>query len=197
MEKMKVTPHYVNVLAEVTVLPTEVNGVYVGEQSEGTMTRAEFYYGTALKKGPLANEKDQCPELEEGDGIIFNQFAGHHVATDDGFCKVLRGHDIVAIVSDLTNMNEETIKPTGDRILVRIIGEELISEDGVYDDTSEDPRDLATQKGLVISCGPNAEQIEAGTTICFDPYCGNLIVNEANKQLKTINSFDVLFSLGK
>jgi len=197
MEKMKVTPHNMNVLAEVTILPTEQDGVIVGDASEGTPVDAEFYYGKALKVGENANDKDQCPEVKEGMGIIWNQFAGVHVKTDDGYCKVLRGHNIVAIAEDLENMNEETIKPTGDRILVRIIGEGLVDEDGVYDDTNDDPREKATQQGVVISCAENATQIEPGTIICFDPYCGNLIINEANKKLKTINSFDVLFSLDK
>jgi co-chaperonin GroES (HSP10) len=194
MKTEQIKLHNVNVLAEVVKLPSEEDGVYVGGQDQMTKTRVEYYYGKALGIGDKANDKDQCPEVKVGDGVIFSQIAGAQVATEDVYCKIIRGHAIVALYTDLENMNKETIKPTGDRILVEIIGEKLVN-DGVYDDSKEDPRESATQKGVVISCGASAEQIEPGTIVAFDPYCGNLIVNEGDTKLKTVNSFDILFSL--
>ena len=194
MKHTEVTPHNVHVLAKVVKLPSMVDGIVVGEANQMTKTRVEYYYGRALKIGSKATDKDQCPELKEGDGIIFSQIAGAQVATDEIYCKIVRGHAIVALYTDLENMNKETVKPTGDRILVEIIGEKLINE-GIYDSSKEDSRDMATQKGVVISCGEGAEQIKPGTIVAFDPYCGNLIVNEDDMKLKTVNSFDILFSI--
>jgi len=188
-----VSPHKAHLVAEVTILPDEVDGVFTGSQKKTTKTEIEYYYGKAIILGDSANDKEQCPELQEGDGIVFSQFAGYHVKTDDGFCKVVRGHDVVAILDDMENINEETVRPTGDRILVEIINESIIDEDGVFNDTKQDPRELATQKGRVISCAKGADQFEVGTIVAFEPYVGNLIVNEPGKQLKTVNSFDIIF----
>jgi hypothetical protein len=49
----------------------------------------------------------------------------------------------------------------------------------------------------VISCAKNADQYPAGTIVAFEPYCGNLIVNENNLKLKTLQSFDVLYTIDK
>ena len=191
----RVRPHKAHLVAEVTVLPEEVDGVYVGPARQSTKTEIEYYYGKAIELGDEANSKEQCPELVEGDGVVFSQFAGYHVKTDDGFCKVVRGHDIVAILDDMENINEETIRPTGDRLLVEIINESVVDADGIFNDSKPDPRELATQKGRVIACAEGADQFEVGTIVAFEPYGGNLIVNEPGKKLKTVNSFDILFSV--
>ena len=195
MNSTKIKPQHVNVLAEVTKLPTEKDGVYVGSEQTGQQTQA-YYTGTALAIGKNANLEDQCPELKEGDGIVFDQVAGYHVPTEDTFCKVIRGHDIVATVKDIHNMNADTIFPTKDRILVEVIKESLV-KDGVYDGSAEDPRDAATQKGRVIRCAKGADQYEEGEIVAFDPWVGNPILNDGTTFLKTINSFDILFSLSK
>lgn len=194
MEKSSIVPRNNNIVIEVTKLPVMEDGVYVGEGALGSKTTSQFYYGTALKLGTDANLADQCPEVREGDGVIFDQGVGYHLDTEDGFCKLVTGHGIVAICSNLDDMNEKTIKPTGNRILVKILGEDVV-EDGVYDPTAKNPREADTQRGVVISCASGADQIEAGTIVAFDPYCGNLVVNEGDNKLKTVNSFDILFSI--
>jgi co-chaperonin GroES (HSP10) len=195
MKIKEVKPHGVHLVAEVTILPEESEGVYTGPAKQSTKTEIEYYYGKAISLGDGCSGKDQCPELNEGDGLVFSQFAGHHTKTEDGFCKVVRGHDIVAILDDMKNINENTIRPTGDRILVEIINESVIDENGIFNDSKPDPRQLATQMGRVISCAKNAHQFETGEVVAFEPYVGNLIVNEPGKKLKTVNSFDIIFSV--
>jgi co-chaperonin GroES (HSP10) len=195
MKIENVKPHGVHLVAEVTILPDEVGGVYTGSAKQSTKTEIEYYYGKATTLGSAVNEEEQCPELEEGDGVVFSQFAGYHTKTEDGFCKVVRGHDIVAILDDMEAINENTIRPTGSRILVELINESVIDEDGVFNDSKPDPRELATQTGRVIACAKGADQFEVGTIVAFEPYVGNLIVNEPGKQLKTVNSFDIIFSV--
>lgn len=195
MEKLTVKPEGFNVLAEVTELPSVQDDIYVGSAPMASKSNIEYYYGKALSLGDKATESDQCPGLEDGENIIFSQFAGYGVPTEDGYCKIIRGHDVVAkVTGNFEDMTEETVKPTGDRILVKIIGEGLV-KDGIYDDSKEDPRVALTQRGEVIACGPEAKQYEKGAIIAFDPYCGNLILNEADCKLKTVNQFDVLYTL--
>ena len=198
MNKGEVKAHGRHVLVEVTKLPEVIEDVHVGEQARMTKTQTEFYYGEALEVGPNAADDDQCPELVKGDKVIFQQLGGFMVPTTDGYCKIMDGYNIVAKTTSLEEMNKKTITPTGDRILIEVIGEGLVSEDAdgneFYDESKGDPRDQDTQKGIVVSCGPQAEVIAEGTIVFFDPYCGNLIVNEADLMLKTVNSFDILFS---
>ena len=130
MDKNSIVPSNNNIVIEVTKLPVMEDGVYVGEGALGSKTASEYYYGKALKLGPIANAADQCPEIKEN---------------------------------------------------------------GVYDPSAGNPREADTQRGVVISCADGADQIEPGTIVAFDPYCGNLIVNEGDNKLKTVNSFDILF----
>jgi co-chaperonin GroES (HSP10) len=195
MKMSRIKPHNTHAVVEVTILPEEVNGVYVGPAKQGSKLDVEFYYGKAVSLGKNANSVEQCPELKKNSGVVFSQFAGYHVNTEDKFCKVVRGHDIVAILKDMENINKDTVEPTADRILVEIINEALVDADGIFNDSTRNPRELATQKGKVISCAKNADQFPVGTIVAFEPYVGNLIVSEPGNQLKTINSFDILFSV--
>lgn len=198
MNKGEVKAHGKHVLVEVTKLPEVIGesdqAIHVGSQALMTKTRTEFYYGEALDLGVDADKNDQCPGLKKGDKVIFQQLGGFMVPTKDGYCKIMDGYNIVAKMTDMENINADTVIPTGDRILVEILGEKLVSEEDIYDDSKSDPREQDTQKGLVISCGPMADQLPKGTIVYFDPYCGNLIVNEEDLMLKTVNSFDILFS---
>jgi co-chaperonin GroES (HSP10) len=198
MLKENVNPVNYNLLVEVLKFPTIKNGVFVGDQALLTKTNIEFYYGKVLKLGSKAKDDSQCPELEEGVGVIFSQIAGVPPETEDAYCKVIRGYDVVAVIkefTDLENMEvEKQIYPTKDRILVKIIDEDIM-RDGIYNDSKADPREAITQKGIVLKCADGADQYEEGTIVFFDPYCGNLIVNEIDLKLKTVNSFDILYTI--
>jgi len=193
MKSETITPQNFYVLAEVTKLPSIEEGVHMSEGAGTGQIEQSFYVGTALKVGKKATE--ECPGLVEGDFIVFADIAGVQVATDDNYCKVIRGNDIVATTTDLENMNEETLKPTKDRVLVSIIEEGLIDADGIFDSSGDDPRDAVTQRGRIISCAPGADQYKEGTIVFFDPYCGNIIVDDGIKKLKTVNSFDIFYSI--
>jgi co-chaperonin GroES (HSP10) len=190
MKKENVTPCNFNVLVEVTEFPTEEGGVFIGKQQSSQLEQT-YYRGTALELGPRSTDKDQCPELEKGDFVIFSDLAGYPVATDESYCKVIRGHDIVALTSDIENMNAETLKPTGERILVEVLKEDLM-KDGVYDASKGDPRAKATQLGKVLKCAENTQQFPEGTIVAFEPYAGNPI-HVGDTFYKTINSFDIEF----
>lgn len=197
MKINEIKPQNNCVLASIELLPSvNGDGIYLGEQRLADKLNTEYYYGKALKITEKSTDEKNCPELQEGDFIIFNQFAGSAInVEEEKFCKIIYGHDIVAIAKDLKDMNAETLKPTRNRILVEII-EESQMNDGIFDGSQADPRDKQTQKGRVVSCGESVEgDYKEGDIVFFDPYCGNLIVNEEKLKIKTVNDFDILFSI--
>jgi len=196
MKISEIKPHNNLVLAKVELLPRiNEDGIYFGEQKLATKLNTEFYYGKALKVAEGAKDDNNCPGLKDGDYIVFNQFSGSALPTEE-YCKAIYGHDVVAILEDLLDMRPETIKPTNDRILVELVLEKAVNEDGVYLGVQEDPREKQTQAAKVVSLGPNVTlDVKEGDIVYFDPYCGNLILNEDELKLKTVNQFDILFSI--
>ncbi len=196
LETKEVKPCNHNVLISV-IFQEEVDedGVFVGGGKQATKTTSEFYHGLVEGVGGEADIETECPGIEVGDQVIINQLSGCTVPTWDKYCKLVRGYDIVAISKD-ENMEIDSIKPTGDRVLVKILEEGAYDEDGVYIGESGDPREKQTQRGTLLAVGPAVKgDYEIGSTIYFDPYCGNMIVNDKETKLKTLNSFDILFTL--
>lgn len=193
MKTTQIQPQNFNLLAEILKPQETEDGIFIGA-GQFSKIMPTFYLGTAVKLGDKANSAEQCPELVEGMGVIFSQIAGYQVPTTNSYCKLVRGHEVVALVTNMDDMNKETILPTKDRILVELIDESVI-QDGIYDDTKNDPRDGVTQRGKVLKCAAGADQYPVGTILAFDPFCGNLIFNDGKIALKTVNSFDILFSL--
>jgi len=198
MDKIKISdvkPQNNNVLVEIVDLDTVSDGIYVGNKN-ATETDAmpiEFWLGKALSLGKTAADDKFCPGLEKDDYVYFSQFSGVIAPTENTYTKVIPGYNIVAISKD-SNMDITTIQPTNDRILVELIKDTKV-EDGVFSDTSSDPRENITSKGKVISCGVNADLYEPGTIVYFEPFCGNLIIKNSDQEIKTINSADVLFAV--
>ena len=194
MESAKIKACNFNVVVQISNLPKEVDGVYVGHVNLSSKVEQAYYKGKVLDYGLRAIERDQCPELadiQEDDFIIFSDFSGIHVKTEGDFVKIIRGHDIVGITKDYTNMTIENTKPTAERILVEVLPENDIV-DGVWNNVS-DPRSKDVQLGRIISCGATADKYATGTIIGFDPHVGNPLVNKDGLFLKTLNSLDVEF----
>jgi co-chaperonin GroES (HSP10) len=191
MNKEKFKPFGVNLIGEVTEFAdAEKDGIQT-EQKLASKTNVEYYYGIALKLGE--NVEKECPGLKEGNNIIFNQFSGFAINSTNGYCKILKGFDVVAIVKDNFNKMEKVLA-TKNRVLVEILDESVV-QNGIYNDAGNDSRNADTQKGKILHCGPEAKQLPKGTVVLFDPYCGNLIYNEPSKKLKTIEEFDILCTL--
>lgn len=197
LDVKEIKPKNENVLVSV-IFQDEIDadGNYVGIERKPDMMDIEFYHARVESFGGLADSDTQCPGLEVGDHVIFNMFSGHTINTENKYSKVIRGYDIVAKVKDL-KMEKDSIKPTGDRILVELETENLTDNEGYATGVEKNPIESITQRGIVISVGPSVVEgkFKKGDIVYFDPYCGNLIVNNSKMQLKTINSFDVLFTI--
>jgi len=184
----EVVPQNDNVLVTVNSLEKHMNGVVMDDKPD--QYTKSFYETTVIAIGPEGLSKESgCPELEVGDKAIIDKFDGVNLPVKEHYTKLVRGYAIVAV-----SKKDGIMLATNDRILVEIVEEEF-DQDGVKFDKSFDPRERETQKGKVINCGPNAVQYPEGTIVFFDPFVGNLIVNEPTKKIKTINSFDVLFKI--
>jgi co-chaperonin GroES (HSP10) len=185
----EVIPENDNVLLVVENLEKQVEGINIDDKPD-QYSRA-FYETKVVAIGPngLCLESG-CPGLEIGDKAIIDRFDGVNIPTKDVYSKLVRGYGVIAMVK-----KNGIMLATNDRILVEVLDENFTSEEGVDYEKSADPRERETQKGKVINCGPNAIQYPEGTVVFFDPFCGNLIVNEPTRKIKTINSFDVLFKI--
>lgn len=196
MEKLKtkdIVPHNENVVVSIEVTEKSINGLAITKEL-ASKANVEFYIGKVEALGETANSNEQCPEVKTGDIVIFNQFAGAVATTSDNYTKVITGHDIVAI-SKTTEMKLEDITPTSDRILVEILNENL-STNGLSYEESLDARDKQTQCGRIIKLGSLAKTpLQEGTIVYFDPYQGNLILNETTQKLKVLSYRDILYSV--
>lgn len=183
----EVKPENDNVLITID-LPNQDDGEIKLDTKLGKFSHTEMYSATAIKLGKDALSKESgCPDLEVGDKVIVNKFSGFNVATANEYSKIVRGYDIVAM------QKEGKLIAANDRLLVEIIGEGIVEEEGIKVEKSFDPREHETQAGKIVHCGSNAIQYPLGTIVFFDPFSGSLIVNEPDKKLKTINSADILF----
>jgi len=192
IQSSDIKPVGINLSVEIKITEKEINGVKTGKKL-ASKVQTEQYMGKVLAMGKGVKDKSQCPELEVGDYIIFDQFAGAVANTDDCYTKVIDGYNVIAISKE-EDMNKDTIKPANDRILVEILDENF-SVNGVEYEASIDPRDKVTQKGLVLKCGVNAEEVTEGEIVFFEPYAGNLIINETELKLKTLNYRDILYKI--
>lgn len=193
LETKDVKPCGVNLSVKIKITEKEINGVKVGKHL-ASKSNVEFYMGEVLALGKNVSNQEQCPELEVGDFVMFNQFSGAVVASKDDYLKVITGYDVVAI-SKTEDMNIDTIIPANDRILIKILNESS-EVNGVAIEEVLDARDKQTQMGIVLKMGKNAESdVKVGDTIFIDPYCGNLIINDPDLKLKTLNYRDILYSI--
>jgi co-chaperonin GroES (HSP10) len=191
-----------SVITEIILEDKIIGDVNFGNNAKNlNKNNVEYYYAKLLSFGKKSLDVEECPELEkfvpeaQNFGVIFSQFAGFHVPVEKSLVKVIPANQIVALFEDYKDMSPETIKPTANRILVEIIEDSAI-QSGIYIE-NPDPREALTQKGKVVACATNATQYTPGTIVYFEPYAGNLILNEGNLKLKTLNSFDILFTTEK
>jgi co-chaperonin GroES (HSP10) len=174
------------------------DGIYLGED-EATKLQVEMYYGKVEKMGPDARNDEHCPNLNTGDIAIFSQFAGHHIATSSGkMHKIIRGYDIMATTTNLEKINEKTLSPTADRVLIKVIHRE-VDESGLFlsEEDQKDPRLVDLSYGEILKKGPTSPtEFKVGDTIAYDPYVGETIRKRGStkeSELRVIRGDDILF----
>lgn len=172
--------------------------LYIGEE-EANPFQVEMYYGVVEHLGPETRDDLHCPNLNKGDIVIFSQFAGSYIATnDDKLYKVIRGYDIMATTTILTRINEDALTPTADRVLVKV-HDKSVDESGLYLSTEEqkDSRLVDLNYGEIIKVGPTVpDTFKQGDLVAYDSYSGEAIRRRGSSEepeLRVIRSPDILF----
>lgn len=155
--------------------------------------------GEVISFGPDADVLEQCPALQKRDTVVFTEFAGYFIATnDDDLYKVIRGYDIIGkFMNDKDIDKKELSIPTGNRVLIEI-QDTTKTQDGIIMD-AKDPRMADLSYGKVLKVNPliNKFELKEGQIVAFPPYVGTIIRNyesEENPELKIIVEEDILFT---
>lgn len=193
-----VKPTKDGVLVDVHPLATEDDGIFIGTQ-ESNPSDIKMYFGTVEKVGPKSTDEEHCPGLKEGDIGFFSEFSGYHIATKEKTVKkLIPAYDIMAIVKDTKNLNEKTISPTSDRLLIEVKFIDT-DENGIVlsaEDT-KDPRLRDLDFGVALSFGPSTKGVaKKGQTVAYDPYAGEIVRRSTGvdiPELRLIREDDILF----
>lgn len=196
----KAKPSKDNIITK-KLIQSKESGLFFGAPVKD-IKNTELSYAEVLAVGPTATQPDNCPGLEVGNKVVYNSFAGSHIATADlkELYKVMNGYSIMAILDDIDNLNESTIHPAANRLLlaVKFIDE---SNTGVFISGADakDPRLEDLDYGTVIKIGPSCKLgYNVGDIVAYNPYSGENIrgAESVDKPaLRVLIEDDVLLSI--
>lgn len=171
----KVKPAKDNVVVKTIELDAN-NDLFFAKSKHKDPKNAELAYGEVTAIGPTANEAENCPEVIVGSKVTFNRFAGAHIATKElsELYKIMNGYTILAVLDSLDNLNEESIHPSANRLLLAV---KFVDEDdsGVFlgESESKDPSLEDLDYGTVIRVGPSCKLgYKVGNIVAYHPYSG-------------------------
>ena len=184
--KEKVAPHGSKVSVVIKSWPAQSQGGLLLPDSY-TVIRGEMYICKIVRIG-----KDVSIVKPE-DTVVVSMYSGHHIATTNGFLKVIEETDILTHKEgDGMTVDPTTFKPGINYLLIRIEKvKELVTESGLYiPDTvsaglsnSNSKQDVATivatvvAKGDVNEFGKKYDTANVGDSIVIDSYSGLDIPN--------------------
>ena len=177
-------------------LKTELGELFL--QSESDEESVAIRYGDVISIGPDVELPAGCPGLKVGDSVIFTQFAGYFLPTDDteSLYKMIKGYDIVAMAEEFDTENlEEAWEPTADRMMVQVV--DLTKTDGVALGGARDPRLAELIFAKVIKKGKlsSLAGVDVGDTVAFDPWVGTTLreyESDDKPELRIVIDLDVL-----
>ena len=158
-------------------------------------------YGEVLATGPDVDSPDHCQDLKLQEKVVFTEFAGYYIATEDTkhIYKAIRGYDIIGKhMKEDEILNVDSVIPTGNRILLEVI--DFNREDNGLIIKSSDPKlmDLSYGKILKLNGTTNKLNLSVGQSVAFAPHVGTAVRNyESNdkKELRIVVEDDILFTL--
>lgn len=195
-----VAPARDNVILKV-VEPTHEGTLIVPKQNVVDEKNATLIMGTVLATGPEAGDGLACPGVEPGQTYAMNVFAGYHIATGDlkELYKLMSGYSLIAKLDDINNINESTVSPSCDRLL---IAQKFVDEtQGGLILTGMDARDPRLEDldyGVVIKTGASCKLgYKVGQIVGYPPYCGEQLRQAEGKDkpaLRALNENDVVLT---
>lgn len=196
-----VKPAKDNVVVE-TIEPNRDNKLFFATNKTPDTRNTQLSFGKVLAIGPDALEAEHCPDLNIDDTVTYNIFAGSHIATNNTkeLYKVMGGYSIMARIKDIDNLNEETIFPTSNRLLIAVKFVDQTQE-GLFLSAEEakDPRLEDLDYGVVIKVGPSCKLgYEVGDVVAYQPYAGENIrppLSVEKPALRVLIEEDVLLTI--
>lgn len=163
--------------------------------------KTRMYFGEVVSLGPETLKDKHCPNLNVNDKILFSEFAGHHISTNEKcMAKVIRGYDIMAILNKIKNITKDDVMPTADRLFISVFYEET-TEDGLFisKEDSKDPTLKDLKYGVIIKKGPSCKsKLEVGQIVALDDYVGECVAIHPEKDIaeyRVLSENSVLFTV--
>lgn len=181
------------VLIEVNKVLDTSDGIYLGSVLEDA-NDIKMYTGVVRAIGP------KVKELKVNQTVIFQQFAGYHVAIQDkGLFKVMDENSILGIIDETDEINDGSVTPTDDRVFVKVKAS-LEDENGIIltGKAAQDPRLIDLSYATVIKTGQNVTDTVIGDVVAYEPYCGEKIrpnISSNQPELKLLREADILLNV--
>lgn len=170
------------------------------DSAEKSTDQVKMYFGEVLSMGPDATSQKHCPGLKVGDTILFSQFAGHYVSTqEDRLVKIIRGYDIMTTLENINDITKSNVHPTANRLLVAARYRDE-TDDGLIlnDEESRDPSLADLDFGIVLKKGLACTlPIEVGQVVAYPPYVGECVKKQPEENIaeyRVIVEQDILFT---
>ena len=197
----KVKPAKDNIVIKI-VEPNDDNKLFSARISNQDDKNAEFSFGEVLAIGPTANDVEHCPNVATGDNVVFNRFAGAHIATDDvnELYKIMGGYSIMAKIDNINNLNSDTVTPTSNRLLIKVKYKDQ-DDSGLIllADAASDPRLEDLDYGTIVKVGPSCKLgYKVNDIVAYNPYAGENIRNAISADipaLRVLIEEDVLLTI--
>jgi co-chaperonin GroES (HSP10) len=175
--------------------------LFFGKSQSTDPKNAEISFAEVVSIGPRFSDDNQCPGVSPGDKVSFNRYAGSHIATNElnEIYKLLSGYSIMAKIDDINNLNEDTVHPTCNRLLLAV--KPVDDSSGVYmpGEGSKDPRMEDLDYGVVISAGPLCKLgYQIGSIVAYQPFSGENIRPDGGRNkpaLRVLIEEDVLLTI--
>jgi len=157
-------------------------------------------YGKVISIGPEVDTIQHCKDLKVGEIALFTEFAGHYVTSDDkNLYKIIRGYDIIGKMDkEYDVIDEETLSPTGDRVLVEEIDTNIDSSGLIINESDPTKADLLYGKIVSISKLANTLGLVKDQVVAYPPYVGTIVRHYESDELKTLKVIvenDILFTI--
>ena len=171
----KVKPAKENIVVK-TIELDKNNELFFAKSKTQDTKNAELSFGEIISLGPDASRPGQCPDVKIGDKVVVNRYAGSHIATTElnEIYKVMMGYSVMATLDDMNNLDENTIHPSSNRLLLSVkFRDQTDGELYIPREEASDPRLEDIDYGTVLVVGPSCKLgYKVGDIVAYNPYSG-------------------------